>query len=172
MRTMKTTVLAVLLLAVSTAVLAINVPFLSGRVNDNANMLTPAVEQRIEARLKAYEDSTTNQIAILTVTSLDGESVEEYSMKVAETWKLGKKGVDNGVLLLISKDDRKLRIEVGYGLEGSLTDAATSYIINSIIVPKFKDGNFEEGIESGVDAIIRAADGDLDTSSASSSMGI
>jgi uncharacterized protein len=154
------------LLAVASA---IDVPYLSGRVNDNANLLDPSTRATLEAVLAAYEDSTTNQIAILTIPSLGGTTIEEYGLKVAETWKLGKKGVDNGALLLVAKDDRKIRIEVGYGLEGSLTDAACSYIINSIILPKFRDGNFSEGIASGVDAMIRAADGNLDTESAGSS---
>ncbi|MAT38963.1 MAG: hypothetical protein CL946_05100 [Ectothiorhodospiraceae bacterium] len=146
------------------------VPYLSGHVNDNADLLTTAVEQDLEARLSAYEDSTTNQIAILTIQSLEGYSIEEYSIRVAETWKLGQKDVDNGALLVISKDDRKLRIEVGYGLEASLTDATTSYIINSVIVPHFKDGDYEGGIVAGASAIVQAADGNLDTSSADAGM--
>ena len=87
----------------------------------------------LEQRLRAYEDSTGNQIVLLTVSSLDGEVLEDYTMRVVETWKLGQKDVDNGVLLFIARDDRKLRIEVGYGLEASVTDAASSYIINSVI---------------------------------------
>lgn len=155
-----------LLIAVS---YAIDVPYLSGRVNDNANMLEPSARTALEAVLAAYEDSTTNQIAVLTIPSLGDATIEEYGLKVAETWKLGRKGVDNGALLLVARDDRKIRIEVGYGLEASLTDAACSYIIQNIILPKFRDGNFSEGISSGVDAIIRAADGNLDTESGASS---
>ncbi len=160
-----------LLVLAAAAAFAINVPFLSGRINDNANLLSPESEQRLDAMLKAYEDSTTNQFAVLTVTTLEGETIEEYSIKVAETWKLGQKGVDNGALLIVAKDDRKLRIEVGYGLEGSLTDAATSFIINSVILPKFKEGNFEGGIEDGLKAMIQAADGNLNTSESASEAG-
>ncbi|MBL0173755.1 MAG: TPM domain-containing protein [Ignavibacteria bacterium] len=161
--------LLALLLAVAalTAARALDVPYLSGRVNDVAGVLNASTVSEIEALLKAYEDSSSNQIAVLIISTLDGESLEEYTLKVAETWKLGRKGVDNGVLLLIAKDDRKLRIEVGYGLEASLTDAVTSYIITRVITPRFKQGDFDGGVRDGVRAMISAADGKLDMSNAS-----
>ncbi|HLP15009.1 MAG TPA: TPM domain-containing protein [Bacteroidota bacterium] len=141
-----------------------DVPYLSGRINDTAHMLSSETVTELEHTLKAYEDSTTNQFVVLTINSLDDYSIEDYALKVAETWKLGKKGVDNGALLLISKDDRKLRIEVGYGLEASLTDAATSYIINHKITPQFKQKDYDAGVKEGIQAMIAAADGTLDTS--------
>jgi uncharacterized protein len=111
---------------ISASSFAQEIPYLSGRVNDNAHMLSAATITELENTLRSYEDSTTNQFVVLTVTSLDGYTIEDYAIKAATTWKLGKKGVDNGALLCISKDDRKLRIEVGYGLEGSLTDASAT----------------------------------------------
>jgi uncharacterized protein len=142
------------------------VPYLSGRVNDTAHMLSASTITELENTLKQYEDSTTNQFVVLTINSLEDNTIEEFSVKVAQTWKLGKKGVDNGVLLCISKDDRKIRIEVGYGLEGSLTDAYTSFIINNKITPRFKEKDYDAGVRDGVRAMIDAADGKLDTSTA------
>jgi uncharacterized protein len=158
---------AMLLLAASA--FALEVPYLSGRINDTAHMLSAEAVAELEAMLEAYEDSTGNQIVLLTIESLDGESLEEFSIRVAETWKLGQKGVDNGALLLIAKSDRKLRIEVGYGLEASLTDAMTSYIINGVITPRFKQGDFEQGIREGLRSIILAADGTIGESDIASS---
>lgn len=161
--------LAAFVLASLAAAYALEVPYLSGRVNDEAHVLSPSVVTELESLLKAYEDSTGNQIAVLIIPSLEGESLEEYSLRVAETWKLGKKGVDNGALLLIAKNDRKLRIEVGYGLEASLTDAACSFIISEVITPRFKSGDFDGGVREGVVSMIKAADGTLDTTASSSS---
>ena len=152
---------AAALLFVFSVAWALEVPYLSGRINDTANMLSSGVVVELEEMLKAYEDSTTNQIVLLTIPSLEGESLEDYSLRVAETWKLGQKGVDNGVLLLIARDDRKLRIEVGYGLEASVTDAISTMIINGIITPRFKQGDFEGGIREGLIALTKAADGTL-----------
>ncbi len=148
-------------IVIGTAALALDVPFLSGHVNDTAHMLSQETAMELERMLTAYEDSTTNQIVLLTITTLDGESLEDFSLRVAETWKLGKKGVDNGILLFIAKDDRELRIEVGYGLEASVTDAISSGIINGIITPRFKQGDFEGGIREGLIALTKAADGTL-----------
>lgn len=136
-----------------------SVPFLSGRVNDYAEVLSIQTRNDLEAMLKEHESTTSNQIVVLTIQSLEGAVLEEYSLKVAETWKLGQKGKDNGVLLLISKDDRKLRIEVGYGLEGTLTDATCNSIIRNEIVPHFKDGDYNAGVSAGVRAIIEAIKG-------------
>ncbi len=150
---------------------ALDVPYLSGHINDNARLLSAEMVSELEAMLSAYEDSTGNQIVLLTIPSLEDESLEEFSLRVAETWKLGQKGVDNGALLLIAKDDRKLRIEVGYGLEASLTDAMTSHIINSVITPRFKQGDFEAGIREGLVTIIQAADGSIGESDIASASG-
>jgi uncharacterized protein len=150
-------VLSFFLLANS--IFALDVPFLSGRVIDEANVLSSESKLSIENKLKDHEKATSNQVVVLIIPSLEGEVLEEYSLKVASTWKLGQKGKDNGVLLLIAKNDRKLRIEVGYGLEGSLTDALSSRIIRNEITPSFKQGNFSLGVEQGVDAILSAIAG-------------
>ncbi len=145
--------LALLLAAFSAPAAAKDVPFLSGRIVDEAGMIPQDEVQRLEEKLAKLEQATGDQVAVLTVQSLDGEPLEDYSMKVAQTWKLGQKGKDNGVLLLIAKSDRKLRIEVGYGLEPQLTDAQAGRIIRNVITPRFKAGDFGGGIEAGVDSI-------------------
>jgi uncharacterized protein len=150
-----------LLFSLAAMAWALDVPYLSGHINDTAHMLGSDVVTALEQRLTAYEDSTGNQIVLLTLASLEGEALEDYSLRVAETWKLGQKDVDNGILLLIARDDRKMRIEVGYGLEASVTDAASSYVINQVITPLFKQGEFEEGIQQGLFALMEAADGTL-----------
>src|SRR5690606_14677709 len=101
-----------------------------------------------------------SQIAVLLVASTEPESIEQYSMRVAEQWKLGRKGVDDGALLLIAKDDRTLRIEVGYGLEGVLTDISSKRIVSDIIVPHLKNGDFYQGIDAGIDRMMRLIDGE------------
>jgi len=145
------------------------VPELWGqRVHDDAHILKQETIDALEQRLKVYEDSTSNQIAILTIQSLDGEVLEEYSLRVAEAWKLGKKEKDNGVLLLIAVDDHEMRIEVGHGLEGVLTDAHSNRIIRNEMTPHFRRSEFDEGVTAAVDAMIKAiggeysADGDDD----------
>ena len=131
-----------------------DVPYLSGRVVDNAEILKSATRERVSAVLKAHEQATGNQIAVLTVPTIGNEAIEEYASEVFAAWKLGQKGKDNGVLLLIAPKDRKLRIEVGYGLEGTLTDAVASRIIRNVITPQFKSGDFDKGVADGVDAIV------------------
>ncbi len=140
---------------------ALDVPYLSGHVNDTAQMLSSEAVMDLEARLTAYEDSTGNQLVVLTIASLEGEVLEDYALRVAETWKLGQEGADNGILLLIARDERKMRIEVGYGLEPSVTDAVSHYVINDVIRPLFRQGEFEAGISEGMEALMQAADGDL-----------
>ncbi|MBS1682335.1 MAG: TPM domain-containing protein [Bacteroidetes bacterium] len=130
------------------------------RVHDDAHVLQQATVDQLEKTLKAYEDSTSNQIAILLVQSLDGEVLEDYSLRVAEKWKLGQKEKDNGVLLLIAVDDHKMRIEVGQGLEGVLTDAQSNRIIRNEIAPEFRRGDYDAGINNGVSAIVKAIGGE------------
>jgi uncharacterized protein len=146
-------VMAVLLFASAWSAAA-DIPFLTGRVVDNAELLSPAARDRIGELLKAHEAQTTDQIAVLTVPSLEGTSIEEFSVKVFESWKLGQKGKDNGVLLVIVPRERKMRIEVGYGLEGRLTDLASNRIIRNVMAPEFKSNNFDRGVEEGARAII------------------
>lgn len=152
----KTALLALLALVVLAAVPALgkDVPFLSGHVNDTANLLSSDAKQRIEQKLTQYEQETGHQIAILTIDSLEGDPIEDFSLRVATTWKLGQKGKDDGALLLVSKGDRKMRIEVGYGLEANLTDLQTKIIQDEVIIPYFKQGDFASGIEKGADAIV------------------
>lgn len=137
------------------------VPELWGqRVHDEAKVLSQATVDNLEVQLKKYEDSTTNQIAILITPSLEGEILEEYSIKVVEKWKLGTKKNDNGVLLLIAVDDHKIRIEVGHGLEGVLTDAQTSRIIRNEIAPNFRRGDYDGGVTAAVNSMIKAIAGE------------
>lgn len=138
---------------------ALEVPKLTGRVVDLVGTLTENSRTVLEERLANHEKETSNQVVVLIIPSLEGEILEEYSIKVASSWKLGQKKKDNGVLLLIAKEDRKLRIEVGYGLEGVLTDAKAARIIRNIIVPEFKKEEYTEGIVLGVSAILKTIEG-------------
>ena len=147
-------------LLVALAAAALEVPYLSGRVNDTAGMIPDEVEQRVEQKLAALEETTGAQMAVLTIPSLEGEALEEYSLRVAETWQLGRAEQDDGLLLLVARDDRKMRIEVGYGLEGQLTDAQSGRILNNILRPAFRSGDFGGGIEAGVDAVIGTLQGE------------
>jgi len=135
------------------------VPYLSRRVNDNAEVLSAETIASLEALLKLHEDSTSNQVAVLTIASLEGETIEEYSIRVVDAWKLGQKGKDNGVLLLVARDDRKVRIEVGRGLEGDLPDITCGSIIRKQILPRFKEGDYDAGVTDGIQAILSAIRG-------------
>jgi uncharacterized protein len=143
---------------------ALEVPQLTARVNDTAGMLSAATRQQLEDVLARLEQTDSTQIVLLTIPSLDGEVLEEFSIKVVDQWKIGQKGVDNGALLLIAKKDRKIRIEVGYGLEGSLTDLMAGRIIRNVIVPQFKAGNFDQGVIDGVQTMIKVVRGEYKTS--------
>lgn len=143
---------------------ALEVPPLTARVNDTAAMFSPQVVSQTETVLSQFESSDSTQIVVLTVPSLDGDLLEEYSMRVVEAWKVGQKGLDNGALLLITRDDRRLRIEVGYGLEGRLTDLTAGRIIGQVIVPQFKSGDFDAGLADGVAAMIQAVRGEFTAS--------
>ncbi|MFU2211007.1 TPM domain-containing protein [Solidesulfovibrio sp. C21] len=151
---------AFLILCFAATAMALEVPKLTGRVNDYANLLSPQTKAKLNAELAGFERTDSTQVVVLTIPSLEDESLEEYSIKVAEAWGIGQKGKDNGVLLLVSKGDRKVRIEVGYGLEGKLTDALSGRIIAYAIVPQFKTGNFDAGIMDGVSAIMQAVRGE------------
>jgi uncharacterized protein len=129
-------------------------------VHDEAGILSPQTIHALEQKLKLHEDSTSNQIAILTLPTLEGEPLEDFSIRVVEQWKLGQKGKDNGVLLLIVTRDRKMRIEVGYGLEGALPDILCSQIIRNEMAPRFRQGDFDGGVNAAVEAIIRAIAGE------------
>jgi len=153
-------VLAVLCVLGSPAALqARDVPFLSGRIVDEANLLTPDARQRIEPKLAAFEQRTGAQVVVLTIESLQGDPIEDFTIRVAQTWKLGHQGKDNGAIFLIAKEERQMRIEVGYGLEPELTDAESGRILDNLVRPAFRQGDFAGGIEQGVDAILAALGG-------------
>lgn len=135
------------------------VPYLTGRVVDTAEILKPDTRRRLAEALRAHEQATTNQIAVLTVPTLHGESVEEYALRVFEQWKLGQKGKDNGVLVVVAPQDRRMRIEVGYGLEGTLPDATAARIIRNVMTPRFREGDFDGGVTQGAAAIIAQLEG-------------
>jgi len=136
------------------------VPQLKARVTDLTGTLPAQSVTQLEQRLAAFERDKGTQVAVLLVPTVKPESIEQYAVRVFEQWRLGRKGVDDGVLLVVAKNDRELRIEVGYGLEGVLTDATSSRIINENIVPYFKRGDFTAGIKAGVERILRVAGGE------------
>ena len=147
----------ILLCVCSNIAFALNVPqHPEGRVTDFTATLSPSEISSLNYKLADFEEKTTNQIAILIIPSLEGDNLEDYSIRLAEKWKIGQKGKDNGVILLIVKNDRRLRIEVGYGLEHLLTDLRAGSITRNTIVPSFKKRKFFEGINRGIDAIIKA----------------
>ena len=130
------------------------IPPLKTRVTDLTQTLSPSEKQTLDAKLADWEARTGNQLAVLMVPTTQPEPIEGYSLRVAEAWKIGRKGNDNGVLFLVAKNDRKMRIEVGYGLEGTLTDVTSRRIIAENVGPLFREGKFAAGIEAGADKII------------------
>jgi uncharacterized protein len=152
-------ILLVLWLSLLPSAFALDVPPLTGRIVDLAHLLPSDVAASLSADLAEHEGKTGNQIAVLTLPSLEGEPLEEYSHRVSTAWKLGRRGTDNGVLLLVVPGERRIRIEVGYGLEGTLTDAKSSQIIRREIVPRFKSGDFPGGIAAGLKAIMGTIEG-------------
>ena len=137
-------------------------PTLTGRVVDGANLLAPDIRQRLEDKLKAHEDKTSDQVVVATVPSLQDVAIEDFANGLFRHWKLGQKAKNNGVLLIVAPKERKVRIEVGYGVEGALTDALSKVIITTAIAPKFKSGDFAGGIEAGVDAVLTILAGDAE----------
>ena len=137
----------------ATTALALGTPKLIGHVNDYADLLSPTTEARLEDTLAKLEQDQGAQVAVLTIDSLQGEGLEDYSLRVAETWALGRKDQDDGALLLIAKDDRKTRLEVGYGLEPVLTDVMSRRILDHILRPRFRSGDFDGGVERAIEAI-------------------
>ena len=136
------------------------VPELTGRVVDRAELLDTQAEARLTSMLAGHEQATGEQVVVVTVPDLGGRSIEEFGLELGRTWGIGQKGEDNGALLIVARDDRKIRIEVGYGLEGRLTDAQSSVIINRIIAPAFQRGDFTAGITEGAEAIVTVLGGD------------
>ncbi len=136
------------------------VPALTAHMMDLTGTLTTSQKAALEAKLAAFEQEKGAQIAVLILPTTQPETIEQYSMRVVEAWKLGRKGIDDGVLLLIAKNDRKMRIEVGYGLEGALSDAVSKRIISEVITPFFKREDFYGGIDAGINAMIKVISGE------------
>ena len=160
--------LAALALALTTASLAflplawgeVAIPALKSRVTDLSGTLTPDQVSSLEQRLAAFEAQKGSQIAVLILPSTKPEAIEQFSIRVAETWKIGRKGTDDGLILVVAKDDRRLRIEVGYGLEGAIPDAVANRVISETITPRFKAGDFHGGITAGVEQLIKLVEGE------------
>jgi len=150
-----------LLLSFSITAFALDVPVHpTGRVTDLTGTLSAQEIASLDQKLDTFERETTNQIAVLLIPSLEGDPLEDYSIRLAERWKIGQQGRNNGVILLIVKNDRKLRIEVGYGLEGALPDGLAGAIIRDEITPRFRNGQFYQGVDAGTNAIIAAIRGE------------
>ena len=148
-----------LVLLVSPAA-ALDIPSATGYINDTAGVLSQETKLKLEQFLRDFEKSDSTQLVVLTIPTLDGEALEDYSLRVLESWGVGQKDKDNGALLLIAKTERKIRIEVGYGLEGRLTDLLAGRIIDNEISPRFKQGDFDGGVISGVVAMAEAVRGE------------
>jgi len=153
---LKRILIMALLLLLPLPAWALDVPQLRGRVNDYASLLSPEVSTQLEQKLAAFERETSNQVVVLTIPSLQGDILEQFAIRVAGQWKPGQKGKDNGVLLILAKAERKVRIEVGMGLQGVLPDITSSHIIRDAMRPYLKDNNYDQGISAGVDAILAA----------------
>jgi uncharacterized protein len=156
----RASLLALLVCWAFAAAADVAVPPLSGRVVDQTGTLSASDISSLTQTLKSLETRKGSQVAVLIVPTTAPETIEQYSIRAAEAWKIGRKKIDDGALLVVAKNDRKLRIEVGYGLEGSLTDATASRIIDEIIVPKFRNGDFAGGISAGVERIVAVIDGE------------
>ena len=159
MKALRPALLALLLFCASASFADVAVPPI-GRVVDQTGILSSDQVARLTQTLKDFEDRKGSQIAVLIVSTTAPETIEQYSLRVVEQWKLGRKKIDDGALLIIAKDDRKLRIEVGYGLEGVLNDATAKRIIDEIITPRFRNSDFDGGIEAGVARMISVIDGE------------
>jgi uncharacterized protein len=156
----RTFVFALLLFWASAAIAEVAVPPLMGRVVDQTGTLTSGYIETLNQRIRSFEQRKGSQIAVLIVPTTQPETIEQYSIRVAEAWKIGRRKIDDGALVVVAKNDHKLRIEVGYGLEGPLTDVTARRIIDEVIVPRFKTGDFEGGIAAGLTRIIAVIDGE------------
>jgi uncharacterized protein len=150
----------VIVLLAAGPLFGLEVPALKGRVNDYARILEPEQAAALENNLAAIESSTTAQFVLLTIPSLEGEPLEDFSLRVAEAWKLGQKRADNGLLMMVAVEDRAIRIEVGYGLEGTLPDGKCGTIIRQVIVPEFRNGKYYTGISKAFQVMGQAVAGD------------
>ena len=153
--------LFILLLLCSSSAHALDVPKLRGYVNDYANIISPSARTELEKELRSFEETDSTQIVILTIPSLEGEVIEEFSIRVADAWKIGQKGKDNGIIFIVAKQERKMRIEVGRGLEGRMTDLMAGRIVDLVVKPRFKRGDFDGGFLAGVSSLIDATRGEF-----------
>jgi uncharacterized protein len=156
----RASLVALLMCWAFTAFADVAVPPLSGRVVDQTGTLSPGDIDRLTQILKGFEERKGSQVAVLIVPTTQPETIEQFSIRVADAWKIGRKKIDDGAILVVAKNDRKLRIEVGYGLEGALNDVTAKRIIDEIITPKFRSGDFAGGISDGVARILRVVDGE------------
>ena len=160
MNAARASLLALLLCWACSALALVAVPPLTGSVVDQTGTLSAGDIASLTQTLKDLETRKGSQVAVLIVPTTDGEAIEQYALRVAEAWKIGRKKIDDGALLVIAKNDRRLRIEVGYGLEGALTDVTTKRIIDEDVTPKFKTGDFAGGVSAGVDRMVRVVNGE------------
>jgi uncharacterized protein len=160
MNAARASLLALMLCWASAALADVAVPPLTGRVVDKTATLSSSDIASLDQTLKDFEARKGSQVAVLIVPTTQPETIEQYSLRVAEAWKIGRKKIDDGAILVVAKDDRKLRIEVGYGLEGALTDVTAKRIIDEVITPKFRNSDFGGGISDGVYSILRVIDGE------------
>jgi uncharacterized protein len=160
MNAARASLLALMLCWAFAALADVAVPPLTGRVVDKTATLSGSDIASLDKTLKDFEARKGSQVAVLIVPTTQPETIEQYSLRVAEAWKIGRKKIDDGAILVVAKDDRKLRIEVGYGLEGALTDVTAKRIIDEVITPKFRSGDFAGGISDGVNRILRVIDGE------------
>ncbi|PMW01307.1 MULTISPECIES: YgcG family protein, partial [unclassified Pseudomonas] len=154
MRVLKVGLVLVLWVFALTAQAELKFPQLTGRVVDNAQMIEPSVREQLTQQLQAHEKATGEQLVVVTLPNLQGTDIADFGYQLGRYWGIGQKDKNTGALLIVARDDRKLRIEVGYGLEDRLTDAQSSVIINQVITPAFKTGNFSKGISDGVAAML------------------
>jgi uncharacterized protein len=150
------------LLLVSSLALAEDrpIPALTGRVVDETGTLSAEQKRALEAKLQAFEQHKGSQIAVLITGTTFPEPIESYSMRVGENWKIGRKGVSDGIVVVVAKSDRAMRLEVGYGLEGAIPDAIARRLIDEIFIPSFREGNFYDGLSAGIDRMIKVIDGE------------
>src|SRR5215471_2996503 len=160
MNAVRAFVLALMMVWAWQAAADVAVPPLTGRVVDLTGTLTSGDIAALNQKLKDLETRKGSQVAILIVPTTQPETIEQFSIRAAEAWKIGRKKIDDGALMVVAKNDRHMRIEVGYGLEGSLTDVTTHRIIDEDITPKFKAGDFAGGIDAGIDKMVRVVDGE------------
>jgi len=160
-KTLLAVIEAIILLIFASTVLAYYSPGSPvGFVNDFASLLTGEQKQALEQKLVQFEKDTSNEISVVTIDNLKGDTIENFAVKLFEEWKIGKANKDNGVLLLVAKEDKQMRVEVGYGLEGALTDAQSYWIIQNVMKPAFQQENYDAGISGAIDKIIAATKGE------------